>query len=583
MATKTSVRKSTVVTSTTTGARSPSPTRITRVQEKAELANLNDRLANYIDKVRSLESENQVLRINIKTVEETKEKEISNKIKIYETELADARRILDELAKDKAKMQIDVGKYKADAEDWHTKFVKRDRDATNFEQKLLSAETRVQDLTAKATDAENQRKHFETEYKNLKTAYDALGKRLEQSKKDLEDETLLRVDLQNKVQSLKEELTFNSQLYDQHISETKTRLEVTREEFDKTVQREYENKLSESLRELRTQQEEHSEQYRVEIETLFETKLNEMRVLADKKGSLASKAQEDLKNTRRLVDELTQEVTKLSSTNDMLTKRIKQLEDQLQHEQDDHAKTIEVYKQEINELRQSLEDQMREYSALMDIKISLDIEIAAYRKLLEGEEERLNLSTASESSPSRTTPSRATPTRGIKRKRVAEPGTSGTITHSKLSSDYTVSAQAKGNVDISDTSTEGKFVKLYNNSNKDHSLGGWQLKHTAGTQETTFKFHRSLVLKAGQHCTVWGADSGASHAPPSDIVMKQKWFTGDNMKTVLLNAKGEEVAYRNLDRSILHTFQQRGTGGQEVGDEDLFHQQADPREKCSVM
>ena len=43
----------------------------------------------------------------------------------------------------------------------------------------------------------------------------ALEKQLAELKKQLEDETLLRVDLENRVQSLKEELSFKIQLHEQ--------------------------------------------------------------------------------------------------------------------------------------------------------------------------------------------------------------------------------------------------------------------------------------------------------------------------------------------------------------------------------
>jgi len=43
---------------------------------------------------------------------------------------------------------------------------------------------------------------------------------------------------------------------------------------------------------------------------------------------------------------------------------------------------------EIMDLRQSLDDQTKEYGDLLDVKLRLDSEIEAYRKLLESEEDR---------------------------------------------------------------------------------------------------------------------------------------------------------------------------------------------------
>ena len=97
--------------------RPPSPARCTRQQEQEDLQGLNDRLANYIDKVRYLEAENNRLTVQIQSTEETVKREVSSVKQLYESELNDARRLLDETAKSKARIQIDANKYKSDYEE----------------------------------------------------------------------------------------------------------------------------------------------------------------------------------------------------------------------------------------------------------------------------------------------------------------------------------------------------------------------------------------------------------------------------------------------------------------------------------
>ena len=97
------------------GVSSPlSPNRITRLQEKDDLCNLNDRLAVYIDKVRSLESENSGLRLRITESESEVTRELGGMKAAYETELADARQTLDSVAKERARLQLELSKVRED-------------------------------------------------------------------------------------------------------------------------------------------------------------------------------------------------------------------------------------------------------------------------------------------------------------------------------------------------------------------------------------------------------------------------------------------------------------------------------------
>lgn len=91
------------------------------MQEKQDLQNLNDRLAYFSDNLRHLETENSRLTQIVQTSQETTSREISNIKAMYEHELSDARKLLDETARERAKLEIDTKRLWDDNEDLKNK------------------------------------------------------------------------------------------------------------------------------------------------------------------------------------------------------------------------------------------------------------------------------------------------------------------------------------------------------------------------------------------------------------------------------------------------------------------------------
>ncbi|XP_006897979.1 PREDICTED: lamin-B2 [Elephantulus edwardii] len=589
-----------------------SPTRLSRLQEKEELRELNDRLAHYIDRVRALELENDRLLLKISEKEEVTTREVTGIKALYESELADARRVLDETARERARLQIEIGKLQADLEEANKSTKKREGELTVAQGRVKDLESLFHRSEAELAAALSDKRSLESDVAELRAQLAKAEDGHAVAKKQLEKETLMRVDLENRCQSLQEELDFRKNVFEEEVRETRRRHEHQLVEVDSSRQQEYDFKMAQALEELRSQHDEQVRLYRLELEQTYQAKLENAKLSSDQNDKAASAAREELKEARVRVESLSYQLSGLQKQASAAEDRIRELEETMAGERDRFRKMLDAKEREMTEMRDVMQQQLAEYQELLDVKLALDMEINAYRKLLEGEEERLKLSP---SPSSRVTISRATsssgggvPTAGrpgrSKRKRLeveealgSGSGSIGIGSGSSSASSFQLSQQASasGSISIEEIDLEGKFVRLKNSSSKDQSLGNWRIKRQmADGEEIAYKFTPKYVLRAGQTVTVWAAGAGVAHSPPSTLVWKSQssWGSGERFRTALVNADGEEVAMRAVTQSSVVRETENGEEEEEeeeeaeFGEEDLFHQQGDPRTTsrgCRVM
>lgn len=250
-----------------------SPTRLSRLQEKEELRELNDRLAHYIDRVRALELENDKLLLRISEKEEVTTREVSGIKTLYESELADARRVLDETARERARLQIEIGKVQAELEEAKKSAKKREGELTVARGRVKDLESLFHRSEAELAAALGDKHVLETEVAELRAQLAKAEDGHAVAKKQLEKETLMRVDLENHCQSLQEELAFSKSVFEEEVQETRRRHERHLVEVDSSRQQEYDFKIAQALEELRSQHDEQVRLYRLELEQTYQAKV----------------------------------------------------------------------------------------------------------------------------------------------------------------------------------------------------------------------------------------------------------------------------------------------------------------------
>ncbi|XP_035280201.1 notochord granular surface isoform X2 [Anguilla anguilla] len=316
----------------------------TRTTERQEMVVLNDRLAAYIEKVRTLEQQNKLLETEIAALQNRYVKPSGLRM-LYEEQLRELKRIADQML---VQRNIAIAAKEAMA-------------------------AQLEMLKAKYEEAVEARKKAEQE--------------IEAFRPDVDAATSARIALEKQLENLEAELLFLQRVQKEEIEELMKQIygAVAKTEVSFSLP-----DLAAALKLIQSQYDEIAAKNLQEMDAWYKTKFEDLSNASTKHVERVRSVREEMATCKKDIQSKERELEALKTRNETLEIQIREALEKYKKEEEDLKARIEALTVELKSIKGKIALHLREYQDLLNIKMALEIEITTYRKLIEGEDLRLS-------------------------------------------------------------------------------------------------------------------------------------------------------------------------------------------------